>query len=134
MGNVFVLNRRRVFTLGEATELLPVIRRITDDYNSRVQALINLLESVRDRDQAQARDIEAKINFIVEEWQTKIEKLGAEGKGLWLVDFDSGTGYYCWKYPEERLEHFHSYTEGFQARVKISKEMARQVALSPLTH
>mgnify|MGYP000959143599 FL=1 len=134
MGNVFVLNRRRVFTLGEATELLPVIRRITDDYNSRVQALINLLESVRDRDQARARDIEAKINFIVEEWQTKIEKLGAEGKGLWLVDFDSGTGYYCWKYPEERLEHFHSYTEGFQARVKISKEMARQVALSPLTH
>jgi len=25
---------------------------------------------------------------------------GLEVKGLWLVDFDNGSGYYCWRYPK----------------------------------
>ena len=43
--------------------------------------------------------------------------MGLEIKGLWLVDFDSGAGYYCWKYPESSLGHFHGYDEGFSGRV-----------------
>jgi hypothetical protein len=119
MGNVFELNRKKVFSLKEARELLPIVRRVTEESSNKVKGLLSLLEAVRDRDTEKSKEIEDKINRFVEEWQTKIEKLGAEGKGLWLVDFDCGTGYYCWKFPEEKLEHFHSYTEGFQARVKL---------------
>jgi hypothetical protein len=38
---------------------------------------------------------------------------------VWLVDWDSGAGYYCWRYPEESLGHFHGYQEGFAGRVPI---------------
>ena len=37
--------------------------------------------------------------------------LGIDVKGLWLIDFDNGSGYYCWHYPEEGLQFFHTYEE-----------------------
>ncbi len=46
--------------------------------------------------------------------------MGLEIKGVWLVDFDSGGGYYCWKYPETGLNHFHSYDEGFSGRLPLN--------------
>ena len=49
----------------------------------------------------------------------QITGLGLEVKGLWLVDFDSGAGYYCWKYPESSLEYFHGYDEGFSGRLPL---------------
>jgi hypothetical protein len=119
MGKVFELNRKRVFSITEARQLLPVIRRITEEANARIRGLIAKLEAVRNHDQEKSNDYEEQINRHVTDWQTKVSKLGAEGKGLWLVDFDCGTGYFCWKYPEETLGHVHGYNEGFQARVKL---------------
>ena len=124
MGDVFELNRKKVFSIGEARELLPIIRRITDEANLKVKALLATLEAQPDRDSDKAKILEEKINQHVSEWQTKVSKLGAEGKGLWLVDFDCGTGYYCWKFPEENLQHYHGYSEGFQARVKVFEQPA----------
>ena len=123
MGNVFELNRKKVFSITEARELLPIVRRITEEKNSRVKVLLALLESQENRESQKAKDLEEKVNVIVSDWQTKISKLGAEGKGLWLVDFDCGTGYYCWKFPEATLEHYHGYSEGFQARVKVFEHL-----------
>jgi hypothetical protein len=119
MGKVFELNRKRVFSVIEARQILPIVRRVTEEANQRIRGLLAKLEAVKDRDAEKTKQYEDQINRHVSEWQTKIAKLGAEGKGLWLVDFDSGTGFYCWKYPEESLDHFHGYTEGFQARVKM---------------
>ena len=48
-----------------------------------------------------------------------MRSLGLEIKGLWLVDFDSGAGYYCWKYPEPAIDHFHGYEEGFAGRLPL---------------
>ena len=48
-----------------------------------------------------------------------MEALGVEVKGLWRVDFDNGSGYYCWQWPEEQLEYFHDYEEGFEGRSRI---------------
>lgn len=129
MGSVFEINKKKVFTLEEAEKLLPIVRRITEDASGRVKSLFSLLEAVRERDDDKARKIEDDINNVVSEWQTKVEKLGAEGKGLWLVDFDCGTGYFCWKFPEERLEHFHSYTQGFQGRVPIVEQPAMDTSV-----
>jgi hypothetical protein len=44
---------------------------------------------------------------------------GVEVKGLWLIDFDNGSGYYCWRHPEPGLHFFHSYEDGFSGRVPI---------------
>jgi hypothetical protein len=48
-----------------------------------------------------------------------MEALGLEVKGLWLVDFDNGSGCYCWQWPEEELAFFHGYEEGFAGRTRI---------------
>ena len=48
-----------------------------------------------------------------------MEALGLEVKGPWLVDFDCGSGLYCWRWPEVKLEYFHGYDEGFAGRVRI---------------
>ena len=56
---------------------------------------------------------------VVHGWIRQLTELGVEIKGLWLVDFDSGAGYYCWKYPEVSLEYFHGYEEGFAGRLPL---------------
>lgn len=119
MGTVFQFNQKRVFSLEEARGILPIIQKITEEASQKVRSGLALLEAIKDRDAARAKDLEESINSTVSGWQAKIEKLGAEAKGVWLVDFDCGTGYYCWKFPEPSVEHFHNYSEGFQARVKI---------------
>ena len=50
---------------------------------------------------------------------SELQTLGAEPKGLWLVDFDNGVGYYCWCYPEPGITHYHGYSDGFAGRVTI---------------
>lgn len=49
----------------------------------------------------------------------EMSALGLDIKGLWLVDFDNGSGYYCWKHPEPSLDYYHTYEEGFGGRVRI---------------
>ena len=59
------------------------------------------------------------VEAAVSRWAREMEALGLEVKGPWLVDFDTGAGYYCWKWPEAELAHFHGYDEGFAGRVRI---------------
>jgi hypothetical protein len=97
---------KRIFTYEEATALLPEARRITSEAVDRVEEM----------DSEEPEDYQR----VVTEWAEAIMALGIEVKGLWLIDFDSGAGYYCWKYPEPALEHFHTYEEGFGGRVKLN--------------
>lgn len=55
-----------------------------------------------------------------------MHRMGGQAKGLWLVDFDTGSGYLCWAYPEERVEHFHDYQSGFKARKRVPFEQTDQ--------
>ena len=98
---------RKVFTLQEARTLLPRIRERTSDAVSRYARL------------PMGAEAEAERQTILREWASEIARLGVEIKGPWLVDFDSGAGYYCWKYPERGLEYFHGYEEGFAGRVPL---------------
>jgi regulator of sirC expression with transglutaminase-like and TPR domain len=99
---------KRVFTLGEARLLLARVRERTTDAVERCARMGEGGEAAEQERQA-----------ILSEWAREMSDLGVEIKGPWLVDFDSGAGYYCWKYPEQSLEFFHGYEEGFAARLRL---------------
>ncbi len=96
----------RTFTLDEARALLPRVKDLTAEAVLRYGQLSGELEDERES--------------VVQDWIRQVRSLGLEIKGLWLVDFDSGAGYYCWKYPEAGLDHFHGYEEGFNGRLPLN--------------
>jgi hypothetical protein len=118
MNNVVQLGGKKIFTIESANALLKTIHSITHNTRLDVNTTLSLLQAAG-ADTPRGHVLEASINSLILTWQTKMEKLGVEPKGLWLVDFDSGSGYFCWKYPETVVEHFHSYTEGMQSRRKV---------------
>lgn len=97
---------KRIFSYEQAAALLPEVVRITSDAVERIEQVMT--------------EEPAEYERIVTEWAESILDLGVEVKGLWLVDFDNGGGYYCWKHPEPALEYFHGYEEGFGGRVKLN--------------
>jgi hypothetical protein len=84
-----------------------------------------LLPAVREKTEAALRDAEARqadqraVEEVVAGWVRSLADMGVHAKGLWLVDFDNGSGFYCWSYPERSLEYFHSYEDGFDGRMRI---------------
>lgn len=72
----------------------------------------------------------AEYDAIIMQWVERIHRLGGIAKGLWLVDFDTGQGYLCWAYPEEKVEHFHHYDDGFKNREPI-EELPRPFRSKP---
>ena len=107
---------KRIFTFDEARRLLPVVRE-------RTRKALDALSEVEvgpDEEPGQARErLEQAAGAILEEWAREMEGMGILVKGPWLVDFDSGGGYFCWKWPEESLDFYHGYDEGFSGRVRI---------------
>ena len=87
------LHGKRTFSYAEARAVLPRVRALTEKAYRQVAA--------------------------VSDWARQVIELGLEVKGAWLVDFDNGSGYYCWRYPEEDLLYFHSYDDGFKGRMRI---------------
>lgn len=97
---------KKTFTYEDAAALLPEVQRVT-------------AEAVREVDSLGGEATREVAQAIVTQWAEAIVSLGIEVKGLWLVDFDNGSGYYCWRYPEESLQYFHGYEDGFGGRVKL---------------
>ncbi len=109
----------RRFSYEEALTIFPVVRDLTADAALQVAAVGRELEGL-EADSDRRQDLESSQQTIVEQWTREIEALGLEVKGLWLVDWDCGDGYYCWRHPEPGLAHFHGYDEGFANRVPIN--------------
>ncbi len=109
---------RRTFTYEEALALLPEVRRLTGE----------AVKSIDDDPAGEGDsggdvpevELSPESQKVIADWAGAIMNLGIEVKGLWLVDFDSGSGYYCWRYPEESLQYFHGYDEGFGGRVRLN--------------
>lgn len=119
MENVVEINRKKTFTLADARLLLPLIFRMTEDASREVKAHLNRIEAFSDKAHPNVAIIEQQINFAIDRWQVKIQKLGAHPKGLWMADFDNGEGYFCWKFPEIEINHWHGYQDGFSGRILI---------------
>lgn len=110
---------RRVFTYEDALETFPRVRDLTAAAVRQVEALWNQVQSREEMHDRKAELQEAHAR-IVQAWAEELATMGCEAKGLWLVDWDSGNGYYCWRYPEAAISHFHGYEEGFDGRIPIN--------------
>lgn len=117
------LGEHRIFTLEEALELFSLVRRITAASAAELEPI-----SVRLREPFSFNDeitvLEKEYERIVRRWVAKMERLGLVVKGLWLVDFDTGDGYLCWKFPELELGHYHPYDKGFSGRHPLAEVLA----------
>lgn len=122
MEQVIELGRHKIFTLDEVQKVIGIINKITRTYSHQVDALIRQIDGLGPQNDEKVIQLEQQVNEVVEQWQQKVEKLGGLTRGLWLADFDSGKGYYCWKYPEERVEYWHDYSDGFSGRVRLGCE------------
>jgi hypothetical protein len=102
---------KRIFTYDEAARLLPEVRRLTDEAYHAVEEISEKASS--------AEAAQPAVEAVVTRWANDVMNMGIDVKGLWLIDFDNGSGYYCWHYPEEGLQFFHTYEEGFRGRTRI---------------
>ncbi len=98
---------KKIFSYEDASALLPEVQRLTGEAVERVESLDEATASSED------------YQRIVQQWADGVMSLGIDVKGLWLVDFDNGEGYYCWCYPEETVAHYHGYDDGFKGRMRI---------------
>lgn len=97
---------------------MPVVKQITQEFIDRIEQLTTQIQE-SESDPSPRQGPEGELSTLVEQWQEKIIQLGCEPKGLWLVDFNNGEGYYCWRHPETELGFFHGYEEGFAGRTPI---------------
>jgi hypothetical protein len=109
---------RPIFSLIQARALLPQVKHLTADAVRRAESLAAELQGIAEDDPVHAQ-LSSALREIVNGWADQVRALGLEAKGLWLVDFDNGDGYYCWCYPEETIGHYHGYDDGFAGRIPI---------------
>jgi hypothetical protein len=108
---------RRQWTLKSAREMLGEVR-------TRTEKAVTELEPVLKRREAsgpgpEQAELDEEVRQIVGTWVRAMEALGLEVNGLWRVDFDTGTGYFSWKWPEEALEYFRDGDEDSGSRSRI---------------
>jgi len=109
---------RRFFSLSEARELLPTVKRLTAEAVRDAEGLAIQLHRTDDTD-PKHETLSAELDQVVSRWTRTMQEMSLTVKGLWLVDFDNGEGYYCWCYPEDGIDHYHAYSDGFPGRMRI---------------
>lgn len=90
---------------------------IATAYVARVDALVARLAKAKTADESV--DLENEIGQVLREWETKVENLGGKPKGLWHVDFDSGDGFFCWKFPQKEILYWHRYHDGATKKISV---------------
>ena len=108
----------KLYVLAEASELLPVVRKITKNAFDQLSRLDERLESMVLCDPRRTA-IADNYEKIVRKWIASITRLGAIPNGLWRVDFDTGEGYLCWRFPELKIAYFRDYDCKFDDRKPV---------------
>ena len=124
-----------LFTIDEATALLPRLREVLPELQDKKQALDRLRHELEEATQAaagnghlQAEELSQKrreaqvlaerLNKLLAE----VNELGCELKGLeeGLIDFptqrEGRTVYLCWRLGEEQIAYWHELDTGFGGR------------------
>ncbi len=101
------------FTLAEANELLPLIRRISAKHDTVInRALANQrFLMVSGAPQIRVTECDNRVVAELQAWSRKIMKLGVRQFQGGAYGFDSGFGYWSWYTNEPSVTHFHDYME-----------------------
>ena len=110
----------RQFSLSEATEMLPVLRKVTAAASKELIPYQDQMNVLLDCDPRQG-PLKDEFEQIVRKWISQVQRLGVRVSGLWEVGFDTGDGYLCWRHPELRLAYFRNYEEDFSRRRPIAQ-------------
>ena len=108
----------KLYVLAEASELLPVVRKITENAFGQLSRLDQRLELMLLCDPRRIA-IADEYEKLVRKWIASITRLGAIPNGLWRVDFDTGEGYLCWRFPELKIGYFRDYDCEFENRKSV---------------
>ncbi len=114
----------KLYVLAEASELLPVVRKITENAYGQLSRLDQRLELMLLCDPRRIA-IADEYEKLVRKWIASITRLGAIPNGLWRVDFDTGEGYLCWRFPELKIGYFRDYDSEFDDRKPVKKTECR---------
>jgi hypothetical protein len=138
----------QVFTLEAVNALLPRLKALMEaqmgrrsEIEGRLERLGELLGSVPetlqlgDADPPAVRELKRELAGLVEGYQSvwrEVEELGAVLKdpGQGLVDFygrvDEKLVWFCWRFGEDAVTHYHELDEGFAGRKPIEDTMRRR--------
>jgi hypothetical protein len=129
------LESGRTFTLNEASNLIPRLRRLLEKVSSRREALVDMrVEIDRARENAErgggSRFGASYLNHLISFSETvqEIESLGVVVKDFrkGLVDFpherEGRIVYLCWKPDEEAISWWHEVDTGFAGRRPLSDD------------
>jgi hypothetical protein len=108
----------RSLDLKAAHDLLPIVRKITQQANRELGPIQQRLNSMVPADPRIAY-VKFTYERIVKNWAGKIERLGLKVHGLWQVGFDGEIGWYGWQYPERSIRYFLEYDALFADRSLI---------------
>ena len=123
----------RLFTVDEANELLPAIHPLMERISQSLARLRKRSETVIRQEgiNPDSPDLmehlkrDGSVAHIVQEVQVLVEEVNSLGcicKGVeeGLVDFPCLLGgeivFLCWRYGEDRVEHWHRIEDGFAGR------------------
>ncbi len=107
----------RAWSLETARAMLADVRRCTEQAVVEAEGLLAELDEARGV--AQRERLEVAIELRVSRWVREMDALGVVADGAWHVDFDTGSGCFCWRWPEPEILHFHGRDEGVEARMPI---------------
>ena len=110
----------RVFSLAEVRALFPLVQRITRHAYFELEPVRRRMARLVPGHPAQ-REVEAVYETIVRRWLGKMQRLGLLVRGLWLVDFDTGDGFLCWRFPQLKVGHYYAYGKAYTDRRPIDE-------------
>jgi hypothetical protein len=108
------MSEAQTFTLDQVRQLLPWLREACEAAEAAILRA--------QRHMADERAAQIHIHEIIQHWAETVFKLGGLPKQPFTIDFDSGSDYYCWEYPEQDIYYRHDYHQGYSGRHRIEEE------------
>ncbi|MBS1536628.1 MAG: DUF2203 domain-containing protein [Bacteroidetes bacterium] len=125
----------KYFTPHEATQMLPLVRRIVEDIITEGTQLREYVQEVQNNVEGNP-EFERRIRLI-NGYFKELEELGCLYKdwnfSIGLVDFpaviDDEEVLLCWRSDEDKLEYYHSIEDGFSGRKRIPDELLQELII-----